>query len=144
MKHILVIFFLLLQQSSFAQPPANHAIRVNIISDKEVPVQDATVSLLNASDSTLVKTSLSNSGGLAELENLKDGKYILLISHVNFEKKFINPVQLNETLNIRLQPRDGTLTGVVVETKKPFIERRIDRLIVNVENSIVGAGSSAF
>jgi outer membrane cobalamin receptor len=44
--------------------------------------------------------------------------------------------------DIVLEPAAGALDEVKVETKKPFIERKLDRLIVNVENSIVSSGTT--
>ncbi|HYK55925.1 MAG TPA: outer membrane beta-barrel protein, partial [Flavisolibacter sp.] len=48
-------------------------------------------------------------------------------------------VQLTAQLSI--QP--AGLQGVVVTAKKPFIERKIDKLVLNVENSSLAAGSTA-
>ena len=44
-------------------------------------------------------------------------------------------------LNLFLLPKD--LTGVTVAAKKPLIEQKIDRTIVNVEASITNVGTSA-
>ncbi len=44
---------------------------------------------------------------------------------------------------IQLQESATALEEVTVVAQKPFIERRSDRLIVNVESSILASGSSA-
>lgn len=42
-----------------------------------------------------------------------------------------------------LQPATSQLGGVTVTARKPFIQKLSDRIVVNVENSNVSAGSSA-
>jgi hypothetical protein len=42
-----------------------------------------------------------------------------------------------------LRQRTGDLSGVTVTARKPFIQKLTDRIVVNVESSIVSAGSSA-
>lgn len=44
---------------------------------------------------------------------------------------------------IILQQQTGALGEVTVQSKKPFIERKADRTIVNVENSIISTGATA-
>src|SRR5205085_12079710 len=44
---------------------------------------------------------------------------------------------------ITLLPKTSQLGGVTVTGRKPFIQKLSDRIVVNVENSIVSAGSSA-
>ena len=42
-----------------------------------------------------------------------------------------------------LKPKDKSLAGVTVLAKKPFIERKLDRTIINVEASITGSAGTA-
>ena len=50
--------------------------------------------------------------------------------HPHFQKSYLRPDGLE-------------LAEVSVVAQRPFIERRADRMIVNVENSILAAGSNA-
>jgi len=70
------------------------------------------------------------------------------VSQVGYER-FSSPAFVlsaeNPTVNLRniqLITDTKTLNEVTVIAKKPFVERKLDRLVVNVENSIVSAGSS--
>src|SRR5690606_31545666 len=45
--------------------------------------------------------------------------------------------------NINLQRQAKQIEGVTVKSEKPFIQKLTDRIVVNVENSIVSAGSTA-
>lgn len=113
------------------------------------PVEAATVSLLHATDSSLAKVELSDASGKFEFSGIKAGRFLLGVTALGFEKFMGNPVQVEGAeQNIQLPPL--TLTGsaidlkeVTVSAQRPFIERRIDRTIVNVENSILAAGSTA-
>src|SRR5690606_3294889 len=45
--------------------------------------------------------------------------------------------------NINLQRQAKQIEGVTVTAQKPFIQKLTDRIVVNVDNSIVSAGSTA-
>ena len=110
---------------------------------------DANVLLLNALDSSLVKGILSNTSGAYVFENNKNGKYLITASftgttqvysevfEINGDKKSIviqTPVLQN--LNVQMQ-------AVTVTIKKPMFEQKIDRMVINVKNSITNAGGTA-
>ncbi len=113
------------------------------------PVEAATVSLLRAADSSLVKVELSDAAGKFEFSGIKSGQFLLGVTALGFEKFMGNPVQATGAEpNIQLPPLALTgssidLKEVTVTAQKPFIERRIDRTVVNVENSILATGSTA-
>lgn len=114
-----------------------------------VSVENATVSLLTAKDSVLVKAAVSDKDGLFEFENIAAGSYFISISHAGYQKGFSNTFAITETVfsvkvpGIILQQQTGALGEVTVQSKKPFIERKADRMIVNVENSIISTGATA-
>ena len=49
----------------------------------------------------------------------------------------------NANIDIILHPVSKQLGEVTVNSKKPFIQKLSDRIVVNVESSIISAGSSA-
>ncbi len=114
-----------------------------------VNAENATISLLTARDSVLVKVAVSDKDGLFEFENIAAGSYFIRISHAGYQKGFSNTFAITETAfsvklpDIILLPQAGTLGEVTVQSKKPFIERKADRMIVNVENSIISTGATA-
>ena len=113
------------------------------------PIEAATVSLLQATDSALVKVELSDAAGKFEFSGIQSGQFLLGVTALGFEKFMGNPVQATASEpNIQLPPLALTgssidLKEVTVAAQKPFIERRIDRTILNVENSILATGSTA-
>ena len=112
-------------------------------------LQSISVSLLRAGDSSLVKTALTNKEGKYDFENIANGNYFITVSSVGYEKNARVSFTLNESNNtiqvasIQLAAIAKGLDAVTVTAKKPFIETKIDRTIVNVEASPTSAGATA-
>ncbi len=115
----------------------------------ESPAEGATVSLLRAKDSSTVKLSASNKQGLFTFEQIADGKYLVAVTTVGHQKALsaifeLSPQQQSVKLPaISLMPVSKDLAGVTVNAKRPLIENKIDRTIVNVDASITNVGTSA-
>jgi iron complex outermembrane recepter protein len=113
------------------------------------PADGATVSLLRAKDSAMVKLSAANKEGLFVFENITDGKYLLSITAIGCQKAWSSPVEITSAApsvqvpGISLIPVSKNLADVTVTSKRPLIEQRIDRTILNVEASITNIGTSA-
>lgn len=124
-------------------------VTVSISNDQNAAIESATVELVRAKDSALVKAGISDKAGLVELENIRPGEYRVRVTMVNFNTQYSSPFSVtNEQTDVSLpkiilQPRSAQLGGVTVTARKPFIQKLSDRIVVNVENSIVSAGSSA-
>lgn len=112
------------------------------------PFQSVSVSLLNSKDSSLVKTAISNKEGKYEFANIAEGNYFISCTSVGYEKSLSNQFSINSTGSVEvaalkmIQAAKG-LGEVVVTAKKPFIETKIDKTIVNVEASPTSAGATA-
>lgn len=124
-------------------------VSFSIKNEQQAAVENATVELLKARDSQLVKTAISNGNGLVELENLNVGVYKLRITAVNYLPFYSEEISLTQEkpdadlAAIRLTTKSAEMSGVTVTARKPFIQKLSDRIVVNVENSIISAGSSA-
>ncbi|HET6722238.1 MAG TPA: outer membrane beta-barrel family protein, partial [Chitinophagaceae bacterium] len=120
-----------------------------ITDESQKPVQSASVSLLRAKDSSLVKIAITNKEGKYEFEKLTEGKFLLSVSSVGFQKKFGQSLEItvaNSSFNaepIRLSAEAKSMQEVTVNAKKPFIETKIDKTVVNVDASPTSAGSTA-
>ena len=132
-----------------AQTPNRGKITARIVNDKQEPVENATVELVKVKDSSLVKIALTDKTGLAEFENIVFGTYLVRSKTINYSIKYSGIIDLSpENTSVQssaliLQPASGELGNVTVNSRKPFIQKLTDRIVVNVENSIVSAGSSA-
>lgn len=100
--------------------------------------------LFQNSDNTLLKTELTDENGTFNFQSILKGNYSLKINS-DGELKTVETIDLQNNIEL------GTLTitsqtkqiqEVVIEKKKPFIERKLDKLVVNVENSIASTGST--
>ena len=125
------------------------SVKVTIVNDKQAGIENATVEVIRKKDSSLVKAAIADRNGLAEFENIHLGEYLVRVSMVNFSTEYSQSFSLSTDQTavtipaIMLLPKTGQLGGVTVTARKPFIQKLSDRIVVNVENSIVSAGSSA-
>ena len=111
-------------------------------------IDAATISLFKEKDSSLVKINLADKAGNFVFEHVPSGKYYLLATSTGHLKAYSAVIEMKNESNVSagvLQLKDNvkTLKEVKVEVKKPFIERKIDRTVVNVDASITNAGTTA-
>lgn len=111
-------------------------------------IDAATIALLRASDSAAVKLTYSEKSGNYQFEAIKEGSYLVMATSVGHTKTYSPVFTVAGTANIQLAvlqlvPLDKNLKGVTVVAKKPFIEQRIDKTIVNVDANVTNAGSTA-
>ena len=111
-------------------------------------VANASVSLLNAKDSSVVKLAVTNNTGEYLFQNIKDGKYLTNITYVGYANVYspVFEVAGNGDVNlaaISLTKMNAALKDVVVTAKKPIVEVKADKTILNVENTINATGSDA-
>ena len=112
-------------------------------------IDAATISLLKSKDSSLAKSAITDKEGNFIFENVKEGSYLVSAASLGHSKVYSSSFTISaeqstyEAGVMQLIPVTQNLKEVIVETKKPFIERKLDRTIVNVDASISNAGSSA-
>jgi hypothetical protein len=110
------------------------------------PVTDASIILLNARDSSFIKSELTNEKGEYLLTPLPDGAYTVKVVLVGYKMQSSPTLTVaagNTTVpDITLEHYKAELQEVAVTASKPYIEVHPDMLVVNVENSIVSAGTS--
>lgn len=146
MKTFVFLFTLFLAQTSFAQIKTISGT-VKDIQNETVP--GATVRLLKATDSTLVKGEMTNENGKFQLNNLLDGTYILSITAIGQKPYKSVALTIDENhksiilpIIVLLPAKDISLKEVVVTAKRPLMERDIDKTIVNVDAMISAASSN--
>ncbi len=143
----LLLVCLVIASGSFAQ--TNTGKIIGTVTDNTGKfMQSASVSLVKAKDSVLVKLAITGKDGAYEFENIKEGDYLLTITSVGFEKKFSNPFSVSAAAVTKLEPLQVNeaakgIEGVTVTAKRPFIETKIDKTVVNVDASPTSAGATA-
>ena len=133
-----------------AQTPPAPAGKItgSVITEQGKPADYATVTLLRAKDSSIVKSSLTNEAGLYTIERVNNGIYIIKATIIGYNKTFSGPVTVEANTAVKvpvlqLLPAMASLKAVNITVTKPLIERKIDRTVMNVENSVLAAGNSA-
>ena len=112
-------------------------------------IESATITLLRFKDSSVVKLSVANKEGKYEFEAVPEGRYLVSITAAGHSKEFseifeISAAKSDVTLKtIELIPVAKSLSEVTVTAKKPLIEQKLDRMVVNVEASVTNVGASA-
>ncbi len=124
-------------------------VSVIIVNEQQSALENSNVELLRSKDSGLVKIAIDDKNGIAEFENIVFGNYLLRISMIGYDRQYSAGFSLSadqplaELPKILLKQSSVEMKEVTVAGKKPFIQKLSDRIVVNVENSIVSAGSSA-
>ncbi len=127
----------------------NGKINGTVIDGSAKTIESATITLLRVKDSSVVKMSVADKTGKYEFDGVAEGRYMVSITAVGHQKGFseafeistANPAATVKT--IELVPVAKSIGEVTVTAKKPLIEQKIDRTIVNVEASVTNVGNSA-
>jgi len=128
---------------SMAQPGTITG-RVAGTDGSDIPV----VNLL-AADSSIVKATLCDTTGLFEFDQLKAGTYYTAVNQLGYQDYISSPLVLTEEQpgvnvpDIILQRSSGTLQEVQVVASKPFVQRKIDRVVINPDALITNTGTTA-
>ena len=138
------MIFLLACPSLFSQTQISGAIH----SADGKPLPFANVLLLAAADSTLVKGEISGDDGAFVFTGIPANNYRLMLSMVGYAELYSNALPLSTNQHLSLEPYTllenvSQLDAVTVTARRPLFEQKIDRMVVNVANSVTSAGSNA-
>jgi outer membrane cobalamin receptor len=140
-----LLSFLLLNVSVRAQSSSRITGKLNDEAGRAV--SGASVSLLRAKDSVLVKIALTDKEGRYEFLNMKEGSYLLFATSVGYKKVFSAAIENTgsdlEVPGLTITQTSKDLGGVTVTAQRPFVETKLDKTIVNVDASPTSAGSTA-
>lgn len=134
--------------ASIAQTGAKGTVHVTFQNEEKQALEGVSIGLMRARDSTLAKIAITDPQGTAVVEDIWPNTYFVTAYLLGYEKYTSGEIVVDANrLRIDLPPvmlvkSAHELAEVTVAHKKPFIERQLDKLVVNVENSIVSAGSS--
>ncbi len=111
------------------------------------PVSGSTVSLLKAKDSAVIKYTAAKADGQYQFERVANGTYILQASYVGHRVTFSKPIEVAGAdvivPEVQMSKLNASLGEVVVTAKKPMVEVKADKTILNVEGTINAVGSDA-
>jgi len=151
MKFLQVLFLTLftLLLFNFAQAQTSGGkISGTVLDDTKKPLDGATVILLVAKDSSVVRTQLVQPDGSFTFQNLADNTYLIKATYIGYKNYLSGNVLVSGQKPVTLpafilSAAGKTLNAVSVTAKKSFIEQKIDRTVVNVGALISNTGTNA-
>jgi len=112
------------------------------------PLEGVTVLLLSGAGET-VRSAMTDEKGAFTMEKLSPGSYTVTMSMTGYKKNSGVPVTIEAASQeadlgtIRLRTAEGNLQDITVTAQRPPVERKIDRTVVNADQMVSAAGSTA-
>ncbi len=140
-KKILTLFSILTFGTFASQAQTkNGKISGAVIDGNKKVIESATISLLKAGDSSEIKFSAASKTGAFEFINVPSGKYLVPVTAVGHTKKYSEEAEISDLRTaiilktIELIPVPKGMAAITVTASRPFIEQKIDRTVINVED----------
>lgn len=138
----IAVALLAVSGNAFAQ------MKGKVVGTDNMPLEGAAVSVLNAADSSLVKTVLTAKGGTFSITGIQSGRYFASFSMMGFQSFTGSRFDISsekpavDVGTITLKTNDIKLDEVKITGQKNFVEYQIDRTILNVDALISNAGAN--
>src|SRR5258706_4414078 len=115
--------------------------------DNGAALGGATISLLKATDSSVIKLAVTKPDGTYGFSGIREGNYKVLASYIGYRPAFSPKFSLGGSEltvpELKLSKIAGNLKNVTVISNKPMVEVKADKTILNVEGTINAVGSNA-
>jgi len=143
MKFFLTCLLFIITSSGISQ--AEFSVSGKVLNENHKGLDLALISILDATDSSLVKTVFSDSDGSFLIQLTKAGNYILRIKSTGFVEatKLMSVSTSYEMEAISLTEDPNILDKVIVDGSVPFVVRKIDRIVITPDALIASTGSNA-
>lgn len=143
----LLLFFYLLIINQFLSAQSFFTIVGNVIDSDKRALDLAQITIKEINNNSNVISKYSDSDGSFEFSKIKEGKYLLVANYLGYEefkKEFTaqGDKSLIDLGQITLVSKALNLNEVKVVANTNYIERKIDRTIVNVDALISNAGTN--
>lgn len=116
---------------------------LTVLNERAEPVVAATVELLK--DNKLVKVAIADAKGIARFEKITEGAYTFSVTHSGHRPLTSEVYRFPSAVNaatIKLEPAGKNLQEVSVSAKKPFIQNKQGKTILNVDAAVTNVGST--
>lgn len=101
--------------------------------------------ILKSQDSIYIAGTATDSIGAFFFDDVREGKYLIEISHLGFVKRYIN-IEKNslnlEPLRIQLEPNNTLLNEVKITSTMPLLSKKNNLIQMQIENSFLENFSS--
>ena len=124
-------------------------IQGKVLAENNSVADAATVVLINYPDSSMVNSRLVSKLGLFQFERVKAGTYLIWVTKVGYNKAYSRLLKVAEDQtvvvdDIVLQQSKNQLQTVTVTSRRPLVEIKPGKKILNVKDDILASGSSAY
>ncbi|RXG17963.1 outer membrane receptor protein involved in Fe transport [Leeuwenhoekiella aestuarii] len=142
MKYPILFSIFITPFALFAQ---SNAVESKVLDDKKKAIAYANVLLLKAADSSFIKGTISEKNGSFSFNDIAQGSYIIKASFIGYTDVYSDIFEVQNTVEhppLILAENPEFLDAVTLTAKRPVIQRKIDRYIYNVENTVVSSGTT--
>ncbi len=140
-KTIQLIAYLLVFVLVHAQQTADN-FTITVQNESAQPLSNTTVELF--SNNKLIKAAISDAKGIAVFEKIVTGNYSFTISHTGYKTQStatFNFPAINTT-TVALQKGTTTLQSVSIVSKRPLVQHKEGKTIVNVDAAVTNTGTT--
>lgn len=117
-----------------------------IVNEKNDPLEGVTTYLINSANDIILKTAITQKNGQYAFENVVAGSYYVEAKMIGYSVSRSTVVTFNQSrqqiADLKLIPSTNALAEVTIEGKRPLVENKQGKLILNVENSPLAAGNN--
>lgn len=141
MNNCLVFLFLFcyISTSLFSQ---EYKVSGSVLDQDASPIVFANVLLLKTNDSTIVNGTSTDDKGLFVFNSIAKGTYLLKASYIeNVSEIKLIVISTDFDTGVLTIIESQELDEVVITFEKPRLERKVDRLVFNVENTALADGN---
>jgi iron complex outermembrane receptor protein len=142
----IITTLLLLTFSGFLN--AQTVIKGSVREENAGPLEAASISLMKGTDTVAFKNEVSDKEGSFSISGIPAGNYHIRVSAIGHGTvngtgfSITTGTKLFEIPVFNLKKQNSELQSVAVVVKKPFIEQKSDRILVNVDASPANSGTS--
>jgi len=145
MKKILLIMTCLLAWgTSFAQKKGNISGKVLAENNEALPY--SLIKLINLADTLKVQEAAANLDGAFQFGDVTEGEYQIRVKMIGYQNYVSLKIAFTgsdlQLPSIKMHSTAKQLSEVSIVSQKPFVERKADKTVLNVESNVTAAGNS--
>jgi len=118
-----------------------------VVSANSKSVNSAKVALRESNTNKIVQSIITDTTGVFSFQIERKGSYFIEVSKSGTDNLSISfdllDIQTMDLGDLFLDPVSTMLNEVVITSTKPFLKREIDRLVVDIANSVYSRGENA-
>ena len=110
------------------------------------PIPFVAVTLGQLPDSSIKKSVLTDEKGSYTFDKVADGSYVITAHMVGYSRKHSKPIACKQNsvkVEVLALENNAVLKEVTVNGRRPEIEQKADRTVLNIENSATASGENA-